>query len=325
MQQDPRSLVSIVIPLFNEVDTILPLHDRIHSTFVQHNVPFETIFINDGSTDGSAKVLDQLFEEHPHVQVVHLRRNFGKAAALMAGFKQACGHRVVTMDADLQDLPEEIPVLLAELDKGYDLISGWKYPRRDRFFKRLSSKVFNFFTSVLSGVRLHDMNCGFKAYSHEVVANLNLYGELHRYIPVIAQHQGFHIGEVKIKHDPRRFGRSKYGLWRFFSGFFDLFTVLMLTRFGARPLHIFGMIGLLVSLLGGTITLVMVVQRLLGTFLSNRPLFYFALSTLIVGMQVFFFGLLAEIIAHSRGASSFYSIRAIRRHSSSLRQQDDQP
>jgi len=326
MPQETSSLVSIVLPLYNEVDTLVPLVERIVTTFQPKMIPFEIIFINDGSTDGSDNVLDALFEKHPEVQVIHLRRNFGKAAALMAGFQLVRGERIITMDADLQDLPEEIPVLLDKLADGYDLVSGWKYPRRDGFGKRVASKVFNLITSVMSGIRLHDMNCGFKAYRHEVIEHLNLYGELHRYIPVIAYNQGFRVGEVKIRHDPRRFGRSKYGLWRFFSGFFDLFTVLMLTRFGARPLHIFGMIGLLASLTGGTITLVMIIQRLLGTFLSNRPLFYFALSTLIVGIQVFFFGLLAEIIAHSRGGSSFYSVRNVRQNPlPNHSQQDNQP
>ncbi len=306
--------VSILIPVYNEKESIIPLYDRLIPVLEAMDEGFEVFFVDDGSTDGSDLVLSELHERDRRVQMIQFRRNFGKAAALAAGFSMIRGDVVVTMDGDLQDLPEEIPRLLEKLEEGYDLVSGWKFPRRDPWRKKLPSRLFNAITSMASGVRLHDMNCGFKAYRRELTDRLNLYGELHRYIPVVASASGFRVGEVKVRHEPRRFGKSKYGLWRFFSGFFDLFTVLILTRFGARPLHVFGLIGFLVSLLGGGITAYLVVLRLMGNYLSNRPLFYLGLSLLIVGIQVFFFGLLAEMIAHSKSAETHYSVRRCRVH-----------
>lgn len=310
----PAPKITLIVPVYNEQDSIAEMLRRLKQVMQEVGSTFEIVFIDDGCTDGSAALLDEIFEQDPAVQVIHLRRNFGKAAALAAGFKEARGEILVTIDGDLQDTPEEIPLLLQKISEGYDLVSGWKFPRRDPLRRRLASKLFNIVVRMMTGISLHDMNSGFKAYRREVTDQLNLYGELHRYIPVIAHSYGFRITEVKTTHAPRRFGSSKYGLWRFFSGFFDLFTVLMLTRFGARPLHIFGMIGFITTLIGLVTTLYLVLMRLFGNYLSNRPLFYFSLSTLIVGVQVVFFGLLAEMLAHSRGAETFYSIRSTKTH-----------
>jgi glycosyltransferase involved in cell wall biosynthesis len=307
-------LVSVLVPVFNEKDSLEELNRRIVDVLTAENAPFEIIYINDGSTDGTAEMLNGLFAGDGRLQVVHLRRNFGKAAALAAGFAAARGDELVTMDADLQDLPEEIPRFLAKLRGGFDLVSGWKYPRRDPLSRRLASRLYNWVTRTVSGVPLHDMNCGFKAFRREVVDVLRLYGELHRYIPVIVHSKGFLVGEIQVTHHPRRFGRSKYGLWRFISGFFDLITVLMLTRFISRPLHVFGLIGSLAVLAGGVTSLYLIVSRLFGEFLSNRPIFYLALSVLIVGVQLVFFGLLAEMIAYSRDVEAHYSVRDHKRH-----------
>jgi len=307
-------LVSILIPVYNEKESLPELHRRLVAVLVEHGAPFEIVYINDGSTDGSADVLDDCFAGDERVQVIHLRRNFGKAAALSAGFSAARGAELITLDADLQDLPEEIPRFLDKLHEGYDLISGWKYPRRDPLSRRLASRVYNLITRLVTGVPLHDMNCGFKAFRREASQSLRLYGELHRYIPVIVHSKGFQVGEIQIAHHPRRFGRSKYGLWRFISGFFDLITVLMLTRFMSRPLHVFGLTGFLAVMAGGVTSLYLIVSRLFGEYLSNRPLFYLSLSVLIVGVQLVFFGLLAEMIAHSRDAEAHYTIRDHKRH-----------
>lgn len=306
--------VSILLPLYNEKDSIVELYERIRDVMQPLEPRFEILFVDDGSTDGSAVLMDRVFASDHRVRILRFRRNFGKAAALAAGFAAARGEIIVTLDGDLQDLPEEIPRFLEKIDEGADLVSGWKYPRRDPIGRRLASRCYNLVTRLVSGVPLHDMNCGFKAYRREVAQSLKLYGELHRYIPLIAHSFGFRIAELKVTHAPRLHGRSKYGWWRFFSGFFDLFTVLMLTRYSARPLHIFGMVGFLASLAGGALTLYLLVMRLFGQYLSNRPLFYFALSILIVGVQMVFFGLLAEMLAHSRNVETYYSIREFLRH-----------
>jgi glycosyltransferase involved in cell wall biosynthesis len=315
MASQSSRLVSIVIPLFNETESLQLLHSRISTVMRGLSVRYEIVFINDGSTDSSAEVLHQLFESDPHVRVLHFRKNFGKAAALSAGFAHSSGEIIITMDADLQDLPEEIPVFLEKIDSGFDLVTGWKYPRRDPVGKRLASKLFNRVVSIVFDLKLHDMNCGFKAYRRELLPELRLYGDMHRYIPVLAHVNGFRVGELKVKHVSRQFGFSKYGIGRMISGFFDLFTVIFLSRFSSRPLHVFGLIGFLVTIVGAGITSFLLVQRMFfDVFLSNRPLFYFALSLSIVGLQVFFFGLLAELITHSKKSDNFYSIRTIESH-----------
>ena len=245
--------LSIVIPAYNEAESLPVLLEQIQLTLKKHAYDAEVIFINDGSTDNTPEVLDalaastQLFPIH----VIHFKRNQGKAEALTAGFTAATGDIVITMDADLQDDPAEIPKLLDALNNGhYDVISGWKFPRKDPFEKRAFSFIFNNVTAWFTGVKLHDMNCGFKAYRTEVVKELHFYGDLHRYIPILVHQSGYRIGEIKVKHHPRRFGVSKYGLKRIPKGFFDLLTVLFITKYLKRPLHVFGMMGAIVTFIG---------------------------------------------------------------------------
>lgn len=249
------TLLSIVVPAYNEAESLPVLLTQLHATVKKHEYTVEVIFINDGSTDDTADVLDALSEESQlTLHVIHFRRNRGKAEALTAGFQKATGNIVITMDADLQDDPAEIPKLIDTLEKGnYGLVSGWKYPRKDPLEKRAFSFVFNRVTAMLTGVKLHDMNCGFKAYHAEVVKNLHLYGDLHRYIPILAAAAGYTVGEVKVKHHPRRFGKSKYGLKRIPKGFFDLLTVLFLTKYKKRPMHFFAGIGSLFAFSGVTL------------------------------------------------------------------------
>lgn len=239
------TLLSLVIPAYNESESLPDLLRNIEATIKTHGYVAEVIFINDGSTDATAEVLNALCVASPlRVEVIHFRRNRGKAEALTAGFQKANGDIVITMDADLQDDPAEIPKFIDTLEEtNVALVCGWKYPRKDPFEKRAFSFVFNGVTARLTGVKLHDMNCGFKAYRSEVVKSLHLYGDLHRYIPVLVQAMGFSVGEVKVKHHRRRFGRSKYGLKRIPKGFFDLLTVLFLTRYKKRPMHFFAGIG----------------------------------------------------------------------------------
>ena len=245
-------MLSIIIPAYNEAVSLSGLFENIHAAVQTHGYIAELIVINDGSTDATADVLGALAAESPlHVHVIHFRRNRGKAEALTAGFQKATGDIVITMDADLQDDPSEIPKLLDALEKGnYGLVSGWKYPRKDPLEKRAFSFVFNRVTALLTGVKLHDMNCGFKAYRSEVIKALHLYGDLHRYIPILVHAAGYAVGEVKVKHHPRRFGKSKYGLKRIPKGFFDLLTVLFLTRYRKRPMHFFAGIGSLFAFMG---------------------------------------------------------------------------
>lgn len=245
------TLLSLIIPAYNEAESLPDLLSNIHATVKTHGYIIEVIFINDGSTDATADVLNTLARESTTVHVIHFRGNRGKAEALTAGFQKASGDIVITMDADLQDDPAEIPKLIDILEKGnYGLVSGWKYPRKDPFEKRVFSFVFNRVVAALTGVKLHDMNCGFKAYRAEVVKDLHLYGDLHRYIPILAQSAGFSVGEVKVKHHPRQFGKSKYGFKRIPKGFFDLLTVLFLTRYKKRPMHFFAGIGSLFTFSG---------------------------------------------------------------------------
>src|SRR3989442_7907247 len=246
-------VISVVVPVHDEERSVALLYDELRSALEPLDVPWETIFVDDGSTDGTFAALTRLHNAEQNVRVVRLRRNFGKAAALVAGFDQARGETVVTIDGDLQDDPTEIPRLLAKLDEGFDLVSGWKARRRDPLSRRLLSKLFNRVTSAFSGVRLHDMNCGLKAYRAEVVHGLRLYGELHRFIPVLAHYRGFRIAELPVNHRPREHGRSRYGVERYLRGFLALLTVSFIGRYRHRPLHLFGGLGLLLGAIGSPI------------------------------------------------------------------------
>ena len=243
-------MISVVVPLLNEESSLEELYNEIAAALEPRGEPYEVVFVDDGSTDGSFSVLSGLHAEHANIVVVRLRRNFGKAAALQAGFLEAGGEVIVTIDADLQDDPAEIPQLLAKLDEGFDLVSGWKTRRNDPFLRRVFSRIFNWTTGVISGVRLHDVNCGLKAYRAEVVQGMRLYGELHRFIPVLAAYEGYRVAEIAVNHRARQHGRSRYGPERYLRGFFDLLSVTFMGRYRYRPLHLFGGIGLLMGAVG---------------------------------------------------------------------------
>ncbi len=289
-------MISIVVPVHNEESSVALLYDEVDSALAPLGVDWETIFVDDGSTDGTLSALTRLHAGGDNVRVVRLRRNFGKAAALAAGFAQARGDVIVTIDGDLQDDPAEIPRLLAKLDEGFDLVSGWKTRRRDPLRRRVPSRLFNTVTGWVSGIRLHDMNCGLKAYRAEVVRGLRLYGELHRFIPVLAHHRGYRVAELPVNHRPRGHGRSRYGIERYLRGFLDLLTVSFLGRYRHRPLHLFGGLGLGLSLAGTGILVYLTVDKVLGHAIGGRPLLILGVLLVVVGIQVFSLGLITELI-----------------------------
>jgi len=292
--------ISVVIPVFNERDSLSVLFDRLIPVLRESTEQFEIIFVDDGSTDGSSDVLEELHQRDGRVRVVQFRRNLGKSAALAVGFEESRGGIIITMDADLQDEPTEIPRFLESIGQGYDLVSGWKYPRQDPLSKTLPSRMFNLAVQLVTGLRLHDFNCGFKAYRREVVNELRIYGELHRYIPVLAYWRGFRVTEIQVRHHPRQFGRSKYGMERFFRGFLDLLTVLFLNRYNRRPLHLFGWLGLLIFFAGLVIVIYLSVLWLEGVRpIGTRPLLSFGVLFLFMGVQLVSFGLLAEMVLQS--------------------------
>ena len=301
MEKNNIPQLSIVIPAYNESESLPVLIAQIQDVLKKHDYTAEIIFVNDGSTDGTPEVLEQLASEHKsdtlQITVIHFRRNQGKAAGLMAGFKEARGEVVITMDADLQDDPTEIPKLLDALhNESNDVVSGWKYPRKDPLEKRIFSFFFNRITALFTGVKLHDMNCGFKAYHAKVVKDLHLYGDLHRYIPILCAQAGYRVGEVKVKHHPRRFGVSKYGLKRIPKGFFDLLTVIFITKFLKRPLHVFGMIGGLVVFIGMIIGCYLAVLWFVKGGVGFLPLLMMSVLIVILGVQFFSIGLLGELM-----------------------------
>jgi len=306
--------LSIIIPVFDEAESLPELHARLSEVLQMLQQSAEMIFVDDGSTDGSMETILRLRQSDDRVCGVQFRRNYGKSAALAAGFARARGNRIITIDADLQDDPVEIPHLLEKLDAGYDLVSGWKRRRHDRFIKRVTSRIFNRVTSKLTGVKLHDINCGLKAYRREVTDTIRVYGELHRFLPVLALKEGFRLGEIEVKHRPRKYGRSKFGVSRFTSGFFDLLTVLFLTRYTRRPLHLFGFAGLIAFVLGTAISLYLAYQRIfLTVYLTNRPLLFLGILLVIVGVQFFSIGLVGEMIAataENNNPRQGYSIKA---------------
>jgi glycosyltransferase involved in cell wall biosynthesis len=289
-------VISVVVPLLNEERSLEPLYAEIAAALEHQGDDFEVIFVDDGSSDGSMSVLTRLHEEIPNVVVVHLRRNFGKAAALQAGFFEARGDVLVTIDADLQDDPAEIPKLLAKLDEGFDLVSGWKTRRNDPLVRRLFSRLFNWSTGVVSGVRLHDVNCGLKAYRAEVLQGMRLYGELHRFIPVLAAYRGFRVAEIPVNHRARQHGHSRYGPERYLRGFFDLLSVTFMGRYRHRPLHLFGGLGVLMGALGFIILTYLSVLWFWGNGIGHRPLLTLGVLLMVVGIQFVSLGLLSELI-----------------------------
>jgi dolichol-phosphate mannosyltransferase len=309
-------MISIVIPAYNEEDSLAPLQAEIGEVVRQNDHECEVVFVDDGSRDGSWQVIRDLASKQSGVHGIRLRRNFGKAAALSAGFQAAHGDIVLTLDADLQDDPHEIPAFLAALDKGFDVVSGWKRVRHDPWHKVWPSRVFNRVVSWVTGVYLHDHNCGMKCFRAEVLREVRLYGELHRFIPVLAAARGFRVGEIEIRHRPRRFGHSKYGFRRFVKGFLDLLTVKFLTGFGQRPQHLLGSIGLVCFFVGSLGLLYLAMTWLIntwspGTFLPlhERPLMLYSAAALLLGAQMMSIGFLAELItAYQSRAEESYSV-----------------
>ena len=272
------------------------LLDELGSALDPLGRPWEAVFVDDGSEDGTFSALTRLHAAADNVKVVRLRRNFGKAAALQAGFEAAEGEIVVTIDGDLQDDPAEIPHLLAKLDEGFDLVSGWKTRRRDPLSRRIPSRIFNGVTGRLSGLRLHDLNCGLKAYRAEVLRGLRIYGELHRFIPVLAHYRGFRVAELAVNHRPREHGRSRYGIERYLRGFLDLLTVTFMGRYRHRPLHLFGGLGLALAGGGSLVLVYMAALKLGGSAIGHRPLLTLGVLLVVVGMQFLSLGLLSELI-----------------------------
>lgn len=286
-------MISIIIPVFNEEQSLNELHSRILECL---KGKMEIIFVDDGSTDSSLKIIENLAGKDKRVKFVSLGKNFGKSKALMAGIKNSKGEILVTIDADLQDDPAEIPRLLNKIRKGYDLVVGWKKKRKDSLGIIIASRIFNCFVSRLSGVKLHDINCGLKVLTKETAESFNLYGDLYRFIPILAANKGFKVTEVEIKHFPRRYGRSKYGVSKLYRGFFDFFTVLFLTKFKTRPLHFFGFLGSSLFFTGVLICSYLTILWFQGESIGRRPLLILGILLIIVGIQLFSTGLLAELI-----------------------------
>lgn len=307
--------LSIVIPLLNEEESLKELHDWIVSVMQSNHFLYEILFIDDGSTDNSWKIISELSTTNPNVKGIRFLKNFGKSQALHAGFKAVKGNVVITMDADLQDNPEEIPELYnLIINDGYDLISGWKKKRYDSVIaKNLPSKLFNWAAQKTSGVKLHDFNCGLKAYRKDVVKNIEVSGEMHRYIPVLAKNAGFtKIDEKVVQHQARKYGSTKFGMERFINGFLDLITIWFLSKFGKRPMHLFGALGALMFIIGFGFALYLGIDKLFlnrfGRLITERPQFYIALTAMVMGSQLFLAGFIGEIIVRSKKNETRYSI-----------------
>lgn len=297
--------ISIVIPVYNEQDNIVLLYNGLKKVLSRLNKSYEIIFVDDGSRDSTLKRFEELNRKDKRVRVIAFERNFGKASALMAGFKESKGNIVFTMDGDLQDDAEEIPRFIAEINRGYDLVSGWKFRRYDPWAKTLPSKFFNWLTRIVTGVKVHDSNCGFKAYKSKVIQNLKIYGELHRYIPSLANWKGFKVGEIKVQHHPRKYGKSKYGVERLMKGFLDLVTIRFLAKYTRRPLHFFGPIGILSILLGIIAGAYIFWLWATKQGIGNRPLLFLAVLLIVVGVQFISLGLLGEMIASASNKEDY--------------------
>ncbi|MDP4292317.1 MAG: glycosyltransferase family 2 protein [Bacteroidota bacterium] len=304
--------ISVIVPLFNEVESLEELTDWIARVMQSSNFSYEVILVDDGSRDGSWKKIEALSSRSPQIKGVKFRRNYGKSAALNTGFIHAEGNVVITMDADLQDSPDEIPELYDMIvNQGFDLVSGWKKKRYDPITKTVPTKLYNWVTRKLSGLKLHDFNCGLKAYRKEVVKCIEVYGEMHRYIPVIAKWAGFTvIGEKVVQHRKRKFGVTKFGMSRFINGPLDLISIAFVSRFGKRPMHIFGMLGSLLFLLGFVIGGILSYEKIfqLGYKMTERPLFYLGLLCMVLGTQLFLAGFLGEMISRNSAERNVYLI-----------------
>ncbi len=302
---DKRVDISVVVPLYNEEESLPELVAWIDRVAKGEALSYEIIMVDDGSTDGSWSVVQRLKKEYPAIRGISFRRNYGKSAALYSGFEMAQGEVVFTMDADLQDSPDEIPAMRRMiLDEGYDIVSGWKRKRYDPISKRLPSKFFNFTARLMSGIKLHDFNCGLKAYRRKVVKSIEVYGEMHRYIPILAKHAGFRrIGEKVVEHHERKYGKSKFGLERMVKGYLDLITVTFMSHFGRSPMYLFGTLGTLMFLFGGVTAVWIIVDKIYSQAhgymwrgVTEQPMFYLALLAVVLGVMLFLAGFLAELI-----------------------------
>jgi glycosyltransferase involved in cell wall biosynthesis len=310
--------ISIVVPLYNESESIPELVAMIERVMDEYRYSYELIMVDDGSSDESWQKIELAAQKNPNIRAIGFRRNYGKSAALFCGFKKAAGDVVITMDADLQDNPDEIPGLYNMIvDEGYDLVSGWKKKRHDnRFTKNFPSKVYNATARRMTGIKLHDMNCGLKAYRNRVIKCIEVYGEMHRYIPVLAAKAGFkRIGEKTVEHRPRKYGITKFGWNRFANGFLDLISILFISRFGKRPMHLFGLLGSLMFLTGflsaawlGIQKLYIVHHGLRASLVTDSPYFYLALTAMILGTQLFLAGFLGELISRNSSERNTYQI-----------------
>jgi len=313
--------LSIIISVYNEDESLTELISWIDRSLSGKHIVYEVILIDDGSTDRSWSIIQTLSERYPSIiRGISFRRNYGKSAALFCGFEAAKGEVVITMDADLQDSPDEIPALFDMINSGqYDLVSGWKKKRKDNVFaKNIPSKIYNATARKVTGIKLHDMNCGLKAYKKEVIKNIEVYGEMHRYIPYIAKNAGFtRIGEKVVAHQPRKFGKSKFGMDRFVNGFLDLLSLWFLSKFGKRPMHFFGLIGSLTFIVGTITSLWLIIDKITAQAkglpyraVTDQPLFYVSLVALIIGLQLFLAGFLGELIARNSSERNNYKIKS---------------
>jgi len=310
--------ISVVVPLYNEVESLPELTSWISRVMDENRFTYEIVLVDDGSKDGSWEMIKKLREGNPFIKGIKFRRNYGKSAALNTGFEAVKGNVIITMDADLQDSPDEIPELYRRIMvEDYDLVSGWKAKRHDPLSKTIPTKFFNFATRSMSGIHnLHDFNCGLKAYKHKVVKNIEVYGEMHRYIPVIAKWAGFtKIGEQVVEHRARKYGKTKFGMSRFINGFLDLLSIFFVGKFGKRPMHFFGSMGVLSFLTGTIITIWIVIDKLHAIAkglryrdVTSQPLFYIALVAVILGSQLFLTGFVAELVARSASERNNYQV-----------------
>ena len=310
-----NTTLSIIVPLFNEEESLQELSNWIDKVANNNKISYELIFIDDGSTDKSWSIINTIRQNNNNVKGISFRRNYGKSAALNVGFAEASGDVVITMDADLQDSPDEIPELLSMiLNDGYDLVSGWKKNRKDPLSKTIPTKLYNSVTRKVSGLKLHDMNCGLKAYRKDVVKNIEVYGEMHRYIPLIAKWAGFQkITEKVVQHQARKYGETKFGLERFVFGFLDLFSITFIGKFGKRPMHLFGSLGTLMFLIGAIFLIIIGLDKLFlnkgAKLIANRTEFYVAITSIIIGVQLFIAGFLGEMLARNSPKRNTYHIR----------------
>ena len=314
---DNKLDISVVVPLYNEAESLPELVEWIGRVATANRLSYEIIFVDDGSTDESWSVIERLKRSNPEIRAISFMRNYGKSAALYCGFDMAEGEVVFTMDADLQDSPDEIPEMRRMiLEEGYDLVSGWKKKRYDPIGKRWPSKFFNFTARLMSGIKLHDFNCGLKAYRRKVVKSIEVYGEMHRYIPILAKHAGFRrIGEKVVEHHERKYGKSKFGLERMVKGYLDLISVSFMSRFGRSPMYLFGSLGTLMFLFGGITAVWIIVDKLYSQFnglmwrgVADQPMFYLALLAIILGVQLFLAGFLGEMINRRSTERNHYLI-----------------